>query len=273
MLRIQGLRKAYGDFVALHGLDLAIAPGEILALLGPNGAGKSTTIKCLVGLLLPDAGSIHVDGKDALRDPTEVRRRIGYLPEVARLHEALTPWEFLLLKGRLFDLDDAAIRRTGERLLDGFGLLGRGDEPMVGFSKGMLQKVSIAAALLTEPKLLVFDEPLSGLDVTTTLVIKEVMREFARRGGAVLHSSHLLDVVESTAHTIAVLDKGQLIACGTAATLRQKVGAGEGEHLDAVFRTLVHASDPVAAAQAILGLSTTPAFPRGANGFAVGERE
>jgi len=253
MLRLSGLRKTYGAFVALHGLDLAIAPGEILALLGPNGAGKSTTVKCLVGLLRPDAGAVTVDGVDALADPTQARRRIGYLPEVARLHETLTPWEFLRLKGQLFDVDEAAIRTRGKRLLDGFGLLARGDDPMVGFSKGMLQKVSIAGALLTEPKLLVFDEPLSGLDVTTTLVVKELMRAFADRGGAVLHCSHLLDVVEQSADRIAVLDKGKLLACGTAAELRSHAGAAADARLDAVFRSLVQASDPAAQARAILG--------------------
>jgi ABC-2 type transport system ATP-binding protein len=253
MLGLHGLRKAYGDLVALHGLDLTVAAGEILALLGPNGAGKSTTVKCVVGLLEPDAGTVHVDGVDVRRDPVASRRRIGYLPEQARLHETLTPWEYLLLKGRLFDLDDDHIRRNGERMLAGFGLLDRGDEPMVAFSKGMLQKVSITAALLTEPKVLVFDEPLTGLDVTTTLIVKELMREFARRGGAVLHCSHLLDVVESMADRIAVLDQGRLLGCGTAAELRAQVGAAAGTHLDAVFRTLVRASDPVAAAQSILG--------------------
>ncbi|HEB53179.1 MAG TPA: ABC transporter ATP-binding protein [bacterium] len=252
MLAISGLRKSYGSFVALHGLDLGIAAGEILALLGPNGAGKSTTVKCLVGLLTPDAGSVSVAGIDALADP-EARRRIGYLPEVARLHDTLTPWEFLLLKGRLFDLDDAVIAPRAERMLAGFGILDRKDEPMVAFSKGMLQKVSIAAALLTDPKLLVFDEPLSGLDVTTTLIVKQLMREFAERGGAVLHCSHLLDVVENTAHRIAVLDKGRLLACGTAEQLRAEAGKDEGEHLDDVFRSLVQASDPAAAAKAILG--------------------
>lgn len=253
MLRLTSLRKAYGDFVALHGLDLTIARGEILALLGPNGAGKSTTVKCLVGLLQPDAGGIEIDGVDALLHPAPARRRIGYLPEVAKLHEVLTPWEFLLLKGRLFDVPDTEIRRRGERLLAGFGLLERGDEPMVGFSKGMMQKVSIAGALVTGPQLLVFDEPLSGLDVTTTLVVKELMREFAARGGAVLHCSHLLDVVETTAHRVAVLHQGKLLACGTAAELRHQVGASADVHLDMVFRTLVHASDPVAVARSLLG--------------------
>jgi ABC-2 type transport system ATP-binding protein len=253
MLRLHGLRKTYGTFTALHGLDLDVQAGEILALLGPNGAGKSTTVKCTVGLLQPDEGTIEIAGVDALRAPADARRRIGYLPEVARLHEALTPWEFLLLKGRLFDLPDDRIRARGERMLAGFDLGDRANEPMVAFSKGMMQKVSIAAALLTEPKLLVFDEPLSGLDVTTTLVVKELMREFARRGGAVLYCSHILDVVESIAHRIAVLDQGRLLACGTAAELRQRTGADAGTRLDSVFRTLVRASDPDAAARAILG--------------------
>jgi len=253
MLRLSGLRKTYGPLVALHGLDLHVEAGEILALLGPNGAGKSTAVKCVVGLLRPDAGTVTIGGIDALAQAKEARRAVGYLPEVARLHEVLTPWEYLLLKGRLFDLDDAQIRATGERLLAGFGLLERGDEPMVAFSKGMLQKVSISAALLTEPRVLVFDEPLSGLDVTTTLVVKELMREFARRGGAVLHCSHMLDVVETMAHRIAVLDQGKLLACGTAAQLRTQAGAAVGTHLDMVFRTLVRASDPDATAKAILG--------------------
>ncbi|MEC8252985.1 MAG: ABC transporter ATP-binding protein [Planctomycetota bacterium] len=252
MLAIADLRKTYGSLVALEGLNLEVHPGEILALLGPNGAGKSTAVKCLVGMLKPDSGTVHVDGLDALGAPAS-RRLIGYLPEVARLHETLTPWEFLLLKGRLFDLEDAAIAARAERLLAGFGLLERRDEPMVAFSKGMLQKVSISAALLTDPKLLVFDEPLSGLDVTTAQVVKELMHEFAGRGGAVLHCSHLLDVVEHTAHRIAVLDKGKLLAQGTAAELRAQAGAGAATHLDQVFRSLVQASDPAQAANAILG--------------------
>lgn len=252
MLAIANLRKSYGTFVALDGLDLAIKPGEILALLGPNGAGKSTAVKCLVGLLKPDTGSVTIDGQDALTN-SSARRLIGYLPEVARLHETLTPWEFLLLKGRLFDLDDSTVAERGARSLKGFGIHDRKDEPMVAFSKGMLQKVSISAALLTNPKLLVFDEPLSGLDVTTTLTVKQLMHEFAARGGAVLHCSHMLDVVENTADRIAVLDKGKLLACGTASELRQQAGAGADEHLDDVFRSLVNASDPAAAAKAILG--------------------
>jgi len=253
MLRLTGLRKAYGQNVALSNLDLEIPAGEILALLGPNGAGKSTTVKCIVGLLRPDRGTVEIDGIDAWQHPTKTRGLVGYLPEIARLHEALTPWEFLRLKGRLFDLEDDLIRARGERLLQGFEIGDRGDEPMAGFSKGMMQKVSIAAALLTEPKVLVFDEPLSGLDVTTTLVVKELMKEFARRGGSVLYCSHLLDVVESVADRIAVIGKGELLAVGTGKEMRDRAGTGDSSALDTVFRSLVQASDPEAAARSILG--------------------
>jgi ABC-2 type transport system ATP-binding protein len=253
MLQLRGLRKAYGDLVALHGLDLDVRAGEILALLGPNGAGKSTTVKCVVGLLQPDAGSVHVDGHDANSDPAAARRRTGYVPEIPRLHDALTPVEFLLLKGRLFGLDDAAIAAASARMLAGFGIGERGEEPMAGFSKGMQQKVSLAAALLTEPRLLVLDEPLSGLDVETTFTVKELMRAFAARGGGVLYCSHMLDVVQTVAHRVAVLHHGRLLACGTVDELRQAAGSGGDADLGSVYRQLTRANDPVAAARAILG--------------------
>src|SRR5262245_5490911 len=163
MLQLRGLRKSYGDRVALHGLDLHVRAGEILALLGPNGAGKSTTVRCVVGLSRPDRGEVRVEDIDALAEPVAARRRIGYVPEVARLYESLTPNEFLRLKGRLFDLGDEQIDAGAARLLHGFGIGDRADEPMAAFSKGMLQKVSLSSALLTGPKLLVLDEPLSGL--------------------------------------------------------------------------------------------------------------
>jgi ABC-2 type transport system ATP-binding protein len=253
MLQLRSLRKVYGELVALRGLDLHVDKGEILALLGPNGAGKSTAVKCTVGLLPPDGGSVAVAGLDVASDPAAAKRRIGYLPEVARLHEALTPREYLLLKGRLFDMDDDRIVAEAGRLLSGFELQARQDEPMLTFSKGMLQKVSLCGALLTGPELLVLDEPLSGLDVNATLLVKELVREFARRGGAVLYCSHMLDVVENIADRVALLDRGQLLACGTLAELRQGAGAAAETRLDSLFRTLTKGSDPVGAAKAMLG--------------------
>jgi ABC-2 type transport system ATP-binding protein len=261
MIRIRGLRKAYGEIVAVAGLDLTIEPGSIQALLGPNGAGKSTTVQCIVGLLRPDAGTIEVDGHDVARDPLRARRSIGYLPEVGSLYEELTPAEYLALKGRLFDLPESAIGHRAVRLLDGFGLAARRNDPMVGFSKGMIQKVSLAAALITEPSVLILDEPLSGLDVETTMVVKEVVRESARRGRTVLYSSHILDVVETLADRVAVLDRGKLVANGTLAELRAAAGTGEAQRLETLFQQLTAAADPIARARAILDSSSGPQAP------------
>lgn len=253
MIRIRGLRKTYGDVVAVEGLDLEVQAGELLALLGPNGAGKSTTVQCLVGLVTPDAGEIEISGHDMAKDPVAAKRDLAYLPEVARVYDALTPFEYLQLKGRLFGMPEDRITAAAERLLEGFELGGRMHQPMSGFSKGMTQKVSISAALLPDPKVLVFDEPLSGLDVETTMVVKEVVRGFARRGGAVLYSSHMLDVVENLADRVAVIDSGRLLAVGTLDELRRGAGAGEEARLDALFRQLTRAVDPVQRAEEILG--------------------
>ncbi len=253
MIRIRGLRKTYGDLVAVDSLDLSAEAGQILALLGPNGAGKSSTVQCVVGLLDIDSGSVEIAGHDIVKDSVAARQCISYVPEVARLYDALTPEEYLRLKGRLFEIDEAKIEAGIERLLSGFGILERRRQPMAGFSKGMSQKVSLAAALLTEPKVLVLDEPLSGLDVETAMVVKELMREFAQRGGTILYCSHMLDVVETVAHRVAVVDNGKLQADGTMDELRDRAGHAEGTRLEEIFRSLTAASDPRAQAHAILG--------------------
>ncbi|MBI5850382.1 MAG: ABC transporter ATP-binding protein [Planctomycetes bacterium] len=162
MIHVQGLRVRYGEFVAVDNLDLRAEAGRILALLGPNGAGKSSTIRCIVGLQAPDAGSVTVADHDVRRDPKAARRAVSYLAEVTRVHDALCPQEYLELKGRLFDLSEATIAARAEPLLDGFGLLDRRHEPMAGFSKGMVQKAALAAALIVAPRVLVLDEPLSS---------------------------------------------------------------------------------------------------------------
>jgi ABC-2 type transport system ATP-binding protein len=250
MIRVESLRKSYGDLVAVKDLSFEVPRGEILALLGPNGAGKSTTVHCVVGLQKQDKGSIVVDGFDVQREPMKARNRIAYVPEVANLYESLTPDEYLTLRGRLFEMTEEKIRAGILRLLDGFGILDRQHDPMVGFSKGMTQKVVLSSALLTDPKVLVLDEPLSGLDVETTLVLKEVMREFARKGGAVLYCSHMLDVVETVANRVAILAAGELVALGTMDELR---GDNQSQRLEEIFRQLTSASDPIARARAILG--------------------
>ena len=254
MLHIAGLHKAYGDLVAVRSLDLRAEPGEVCALLGPNGAGKSTTVQCVTGLLAPNSGSITVNGIDIATHPADARRRMSYVPEVAALYDELTPAEYLMLRGRLFDLDDGAIRERTERILDGFGIGDRRDSPIAEFSKGMTQKVALAAALLTEPKLLILDEPLSGLDVETTLVFKELVREIAARGAAVLYCSHMLDVVETLADRVVVIDRGEVMGQGSLEELRSSVAGGSPDaRLEELFRTLTSSADPALRAKAILG--------------------
>ncbi len=250
MIRVDSLRKTYGDLVAVSNLSFEVASGEILALLGPNGAGKSTTVHCLVGLQVPDSGDLEIDGLDVRTQEVEARRRIAYVPEVASLYDTLTPDEYLCLRGRLFEMAEDQIQPAILRLLDGFGILERQHDPMVGFSKGMTQKVVLASALLTEPKVLVLDEPLSGLDVETTLILKEVVREFARKGGAVLYCSHMLDVVETLADRVAILASGELVALDTMQALQQ---GQDNQRLEEIFRQLTSTSDPAARARAILG--------------------
>jgi ABC-2 type transport system ATP-binding protein len=173
------------------------------------------------------------------------------VPEVASLYEPLTPEELLVLKGRLFGIDDATIHARIDRLLDGLELLERRHDPIAGFSKGMTQKVALCSALLVEAPVLILDEPMSGLDAPSALVIKEVLREYARRQRTVLYSTHVLDVAESLAHRIVVLHEGRLAAAGTLAELRARTGAEE--KLEQIFHRLTEQSDPVARAKALLG--------------------
>lgn len=251
MIRIEGLEKSYGSRRAVAGLSLEARPGEITALLGQNGAGKSTTLHCIVGLERADRGTILVAGHDIVTATTEARRALAYVPEIASLYDPLTPQEYLTLKARLFGIPDTVSTERIDRLLRGFELTERRHDPIVAFSKGMTQKIALCSALVVAPAVLVLDEPLSGLDIDTALVVKETLREFARRGGTVLYSTHVLDVAESLAHRIAVLHEGRLVADGTLAELRTRSG-GE-QRLEEIFRMLTALADPVQRARDLLG--------------------
>ena len=260
MIKIEGLVKSYGARRAVDGLDLQARPGEITALLGPNGAGKSTTIHCVVGLESPDSGSVQVAGHDVASAAMAARRAMAYVPEIASLYDPLTPEEYLTLKARLWGIADFVSQERITRLLAGFELTERRHDPIASFSKGMTQKIALCSALIVAPAVLVLDEPLSGLDVATALVVKETLKEFARRGGTVLYSTHILDVAETLAHRIAVLHEGKLVACGTLAELRKQSG-GE-RRLEEIFRLLTELGDPAVRAREILG----PAQDHGATG-------
>lgn len=222
----------------------------MLGLLGPNGAGKTTALRILCGSLQPSSGSVEVDGYDVRTEPLEVRRRISFVPEGAPLYANLSPLQHLQLVGRLHGLEEQRIRAEGERLLRALGLAERLDDPLGRFSRGMRQKVALACALLPAPPLLVLDEPLSGLDAPTAAMVKEVLRRWADRGGAVLYTSHLLDIVERVCDRMAILAEGRLVAVGDLDELRRR--SGSDGTLEQVFARVARAEDPGLAAEALL---------------------
>jgi len=250
LVELRGLRHSYGDHVALEGLDLSVRRGEVFGLLGPNGAGKTTTVRALVGLLTPSSGTVHLAGHDVHAAPLEAKRHLGFVPDGAPLYPNLSAREHLLLVGRLHGLADAAILAEAARLFEHLDLADRADEPVGHYSRGMRQKAALACALVHEPEVLVLDEPLTGLDAPSAATVKEVLRAWADRGGAVLYTSHLLDVVERVCDRMAVLARGVLVAEGSLTDLR--IRAGRDGTLEQVFGTLTATEDPVARARAIV---------------------
>jgi ABC-2 type transport system ATP-binding protein len=225
MIRVEGLTKQYGRTIAVNGLHLNVEPGEIVGFLGPNGAGKSTTVKIITGLIKPDSGRAIVCGFDVVQAPLEVKKRIGYVPETPALYDSLTANEYLELISCLHHLDsNTATTRRGE-LLELFGLSASAHQRLSEFSKGMKQKVVIAAALMHRPDVLILDEPLDGLDANTAMVVKELLKRLAAQGKTVMFSSHILDVVERVCSRIVIINHGQHIASGTASEIRSTVGA------------------------------------------------
>ena len=250
LVEMRGVTHRFGEVVALRGLDLDVRAGEVLGLIGPNGAGKTTTLRVLTGLLSPSAGSVTIDGIDLAGDPVGAKARFGFVPDGAPLYANLSARAHLMLVGRLAGMDESKLAAEAQRLLAALDLGARADDPVGGFSRGMRQKAALACALLARPPLLVLDEPLTGLDAPTAAATKAVLRGWADRGGAVLYTSHLLDVVERVCDRVAILNAGELIAAGTLEELRARASQGT---LEQVFGDLTASENPVTAAARILG--------------------
>lgn len=240
MIQTENLCRNYGEKAALIDLNLTVEPGEILGFLGPNGAGKSTTVKILTGLIRPDSGRAKVAGFDVLENPLEVKKRVGYVPESPPLYDNLTADEYLELVCSLHHLDPARGAQRRAELLDLFGLADAAGDRLTEFSKGMRQKVVLAAALMHRPEVMILDEPLDGLDANTAMVVKELLKKLAARGNTVLFSSHILEVVERMCTRIFIINEGREVISGTADGIRETAGA---ETLENAFRKLTGVRD------------------------------
>jgi len=240
MIRVDGLRKTYGDFPAVVGSDFTVEAGEIFGIVGPNGAGKTTTLKMLAGLVEPTEGTAEVAGRAA--DDPETRRNLGFLPEESPLYEDMTPRSYLSFFADLYDVPRSEARERTESTLDRLELDHR-ERRLGDMSKGMKRKVAIARSLVNDPDLLIYDEPASGLDPLTTNYVLEFTRELADRGKTVVFSAHNLYHVESVCDRIVIMNRGETIARGTVPEIRETYG----ETSYHVFTTVpVEGSEPVA---------------------------
>lgn len=240
MINVQRLTKTYGVTEALRDVSFTVPAGQVCGYLGPNGAGKSTTVKILTGTLKPTSGSASVAGFDVVAQPLEVKRRIGYVPETGTVYSGLSANEYLALVGALHEMEPAEVAERTARMLELFQISDAADRRLDTLSKGMRQKVVISAALLHDPEIVLFDEPLSGLDANAAWMIKDIVRGLADRGKTVLYCSHILDVVERLCERVIILDRGSIVADGMTSELLSTSKRGT---LETLFRSLTASED------------------------------
>ena len=221
MLEVRGVSKRYGALTAVRHVSFVVKPGEVLGYLGPNGSGKSTTVKMLVGLMPPTRGEILFEGRNVQDHLVEYKAQVGYVPEEAHVYTYLTAPEYLRLTGRLRAIAEGPLEQKIDRFLVIFGLDGDRHAPLAAYSKGMRQKVLLAAALLHNPRVVVLDEPVSGLDVSTALVLRAVVRSLAADGRIIFYSSHELEAIEKISTRVIILRAGEVVADDSAARLRE----------------------------------------------------
>ncbi|MET0405163.1 MAG: ABC transporter ATP-binding protein [Cystobacter sp.] len=242
VLRVSGLEKTYGEVKAVQGVTFQLEPGEVLGLVGPNGAGKTTTLRCLAGILPPSSGRITVAGHDLALHPVEAKRALAFLPDEPRLFEYLTVWEHLNFVARLYGVADWEER--GRALLDEMELAGKEKSLPGELSRGMKQKLSIACGFLHSPRLIILDEPLTGLDPLAIRRMKASLRQRAEAGTALVLSSHLLPLVEELCHRLLVIAGGRVVALGSLQDIRaQLIGPeGAGASLEELFIRITSAA-------------------------------
>ncbi|MDD3252978.1 MAG: ABC transporter ATP-binding protein [Lachnospiraceae bacterium] len=223
MLKIQNLRKTYGNYHALDGLDMEIADGSLYGFVGPNGAGKTTTIKIMTGLLLPDVGRVEIDGIDALTEPYRLKEKIGYVPDYFGVYDNLKVWEYMEFFASCYGLEGLKARKRFQILLDQVGLGDKEDFFVDGLSRGMKQRLCLARALIHDPSLLIMDEPTSGLDPRTRLEFRDTVQELHEQGKTILISSHILSELSELCTDIGIIDAGRLIVSGSIAEITDRI--------------------------------------------------
>lgn len=249
MLEVRSLTKCYSSVPALENVTFSVTPGEVLGYLGPNGSGKSTTVKIITGLLEPTRGEVLYRGEPITKDLAAYKRVIGYVPEEANLYPFLSGSEYLYLIGRLRGMPTTVLGRRASALLDLFSMYAHRHTAIATYSKGMRQRILLVAALLHNPEMLIFDEPLSGLDVTSALIFRNLVAALSRAGKTIFYCSHVLEVVEKVCSHVIILQKGKQLAYGTIEDLRTFRARLS---LEAVFADLVQEVDAQASAQAIV---------------------
>lgn len=240
MLEASELSKSYASVPAVKDVTFSLSPGQVLGCLGPNGSGKSTTVKMLTGLLEPTRGKVLFDGQNIQEDLVGFRKCLGYVPEEPNLYPYLSGREYLELVGTLRGMPRSSLERKIDTLLDLFSLHSHRHSSIASYSKGMRQRILLIAALMDDPKLLIFDEPLSGLDVTTALVLKNLIKTLGQQGKAVFYCSHVLEVVEQVCSHLLILRKGNVLACDTTEAILSDI---EHSTLEKTFMHLVEEVD------------------------------
>ena len=237
-IKISGLKKSFGSknstTEVLKGIDLEISKGQIIGYIGPNGAGKSTTVKIICGILEHFEGEIEVLGKNLKKDALNVKQLIGYVPENGAIYEQLTPREYLGFLGKLFGIENKIIDKRIEQLLAYFEMSKHIDQRMDTFSKGMRQKIMLVAGLINNPEILFLDEPLSGLDANSVILVKDLLINLARDGKTIFYCSHLMDIVEKISDRIILINEGKVIADGSFDELK----GDKSSSLEALFAQL-----------------------------------
>src|SRR5215469_13674397 len=249
MLEARLLSKYYDHTPAIRGVSFSIQPGEILGYLGPNGAGKSTTVKMLTGLIEPSEGQIFYNGRSVQDDFPAFQRRLGYVPEEAHLYPHLSGREYLQLVGRLRGMPRNVLEPKLDELLQIFALWGDRYAALSSYSKGMRQKILLSAALIHNPDVLILDEPFSGLDVTSALMLRRLLLGLAERGKIILYSSHVLEVVEKVCSKVLILRQGEVVAYDSIHQLRKLM---QQPSLEGVFSQLTQVDDGAELADRIL---------------------